>query len=312
MAGLLQAPTTVDVATVDSKLRLVERGVGRSTRDESTVERVPEWTNEARALFDRGDLKKALRVLERDYWKLEGRSVPQMMEGKLLADRIAGQADGRLKRRAASLADSFETRANYIERQQRSDEHFARLDRLKANVTVFVALSIADDHESTGPTAAEFEPIEQRIVSWSRALDSCYSAGYGPVDALGKVALSPPEQIRIEQLMRETINDVCLQHSSAVEDIGELRRSIPACLGYATANDDIRAQELVSALQRHSGKSVELPSEVAMSTSLLDAMELSGAGPEERDLFKFVAGGAFYVGVGAGLEDVIHASCNQA
>jgi hypothetical protein len=51
-----------------------------------------------------------------------------------------------------------------------------------------------------------------------------------------------------------------------------------------------------------------MPNDLAMSTSVLDGMEAAEPPADERDLFKFVAGGAFYVGVGAALQDVVDRS----
>jgi hypothetical protein len=117
--------------------------------------------------------------------------------------------------------------------------------------------------------------------------------------------MSGVEQVRVAALVRETVNEVVLEHAALVEDIGGLRRAVPGCLGFAIVRDDVRVRELISVLQRHSGTTVELPSEAAMTTAFLDAMEAADTVPEERELFKFIASAAFYVGAGAGLQDVV-------
>jgi hypothetical protein len=137
-------------------------------------------------------------------------------------------------------------------------------------------------------------------------------AGYTPVAALGRVPMSEVESVRVGRLLRETVNEVVLDHAALVDDIADLRDAVAGCLGFSIARDDVRARELISTLQRHSGREVELPSDAAMTSVFLDAMQAARVPAEERTFFRFIGSCTFYSGAGAGIEDVVRWSTQEA
>ena len=270
---------------------------------------MPKWLEHARALANEGSYREALKLLKRGAFGLNSSEAATSRDAQALANRIAENTDGRLEASARRIAESHARRAEDLERDEGLSDYDLRLRRIEANVTVFLLLVAHDADDGTVPFDSDsFTPVTTRITQWRSSLHPCYLAGHTPVNDLGRIHVDEPEQVRIDQLMRETVNEIVLEHAAAVDDVGALREAVPACLGYAIVNDDIRARELVSTLQRRSGTTVELPPEVAMSTAILDAMQAAGPPAAERELFKFVAGAAFHVGVGAGLQDVIDRS----
>jgi hypothetical protein len=156
-----------------------------------------------------------------------------------------------------------------------------------------------------------------RSTGWLRLsingprLLACHLAGLDPVAVIGKVHLSDVEKVRLLRLLEETVNDVVLEHAAVISDLATFRAAAPACLGFSVVHDDVRARELVGAIQRHSGKTVDLPTDAAMTSTILDAMVAADVPPEEREFFKFIATASFYAGAGAGLEDVVRMSVQR-
>jgi hypothetical protein len=269
---------------------------------------VAKWLEKAQLAAQQGDFKKALNVVRDGMWQWDAHAA-DLRKAQVLAADLAEKTDGRLEKRARGTAEALSNRAQQREREEHDLAHRNRLARIESNVTIFLLMKTDDEGDPDERVNAEaFALIAEHIKAWRSALHGCYMAGYAPVERFGRVAMSDAEQVRVQGLMKETANTIALDHAHVVENISSLRTGVPGCLGYAATTDDVRFRELLAALQRHSGTTLELPSELAMSTSLLDAMEAAAPPPDKRDLFKLVAGAAFYVGVGAGLQDVIEAS----
>jgi hypothetical protein len=110
------------------------------------------------------------------------------------------------------------------------------------------------------------------------------------------------ELVRLQNLLAEIANTVALDHADAIGDVRDLRDAVPGCLGYAVAHEDPRMRELVGSIQRRAGAALQLPTDTAMSSAVLDAMEAANPPPDERDFFKFLAGAALFSGIGAAAE----------
>jgi hypothetical protein len=263
---------------------------------------------EARRFLLAGELKKAFRSVENLLWS-GGHvlSSPVIENARGLAQEIAEQSSGRLQRRAQQLDAVLKERSDRLEYTAKQTAYQARLRRLELNTVAFAVLTSSDPEEESAAALGRlsFEVLTPKVRDWSPSLDACYLAGYKPVATLGRVSIREVEVVRTSQLLRETVNEVVLEHAAFVENISDLRQAVPGCVGFAMVRDDLRVRELISMLQRHSGTTVELPSDAAMTTAFLDAMEAASTAPEERDLFKFIASAAFYVGAGAGFEDVV-------
>lgn len=270
-----------------------------------------QWLNRASDMVSLGKSKAALRFLTDGLSDQNPRIGPHRAAEEL-ASGIAASSDGRVRRRAEWLAGAHASIASQVggaerlaeERAQEADraskQRTARNERAKLHaaladqVGVFMTISLgepASDH------------LEARLKGWAPALDVSFQIGLDVVVCVGVIAVSEVERVELNQLLSQIVNSVVLDNVAAVRDVGALRRATAACLGFALSNDDLVARELMGRVQHHAGQAMEMPSEAAVSTVVLDALEAANPPREERDLFRAASSAAFYVGLGAGLND---------
>jgi hypothetical protein len=266
----------------------------------------PHWLEQATTCAASGSLRRAIKYLERGQWVPDWRQVDHYDAAIALAAEIASRADGRTLRKAQALHEELQQRARYLRRQRDAARREALMLRVLRNLKVFTNLAISGDAElADGISRQSLGGILGRLERWREPLYPAFASGYTPFQQLGAVPMSDVERVRLENLMSVVATSIALTHAEVVDDLGELRACRSACLGYAAACDDIRVSELIGTLQRLSGSSVEMPSEFALSTVVLDAMQAAALAREERGLFKLTARWALYVGLGAGISDAI-------
>jgi hypothetical protein len=266
----------------------------------------PDWLEQATTCAASGSLPRAIKYLERGRWSSHWSQLDHCEAAIALAAEIASRADGRTLRKAKALQEELQQNARYLRRQRDAARREALMMRALRNLKMFTSLAISGDAElADGMARQRLTVILGRLERWREPLLPAFGSGYAPFQQLGAVPMSDVERVRLTSLMAEVATSVALAHAEVVDDLGELRTCRSACVGYAAACDDVRVSELIGTLQRLSGSSVEMPTDVAVSTVVLDAMQAAAPAREERGLFKLTARWAMYVGLGAGVADAI-------